>query len=62
MGMAEPKDVPRETIPIAHSSCCPHCEPHMALVEKLITLMEQFIREVRETDRTLEKILKAVKR
>ena len=48
-------NVPRETIPITHASCCPHCEPHIAL-------MIQLIGAVRETDRTLEKILKAVKR
>ena len=48
-------NVPRETIPIMHCSCCPHCEPHIKLMEKLIA-------EIRETDRTLEKILKALKR
>ena len=61
MGMADPESVPRET-PIMHCSCCPHCEPHMVLMRKMIECMERLIADVRETDRTLEKILKALKK
>ncbi len=48
MGMADPESVPRET-PIAHSSCCPHCEPHMALMRDLIASIDTLAKVMRQS-------------